>query len=178
MSGHTLEKIVIQQHRAAHHAGRGCVDPGRTGWKRWWPLALALLLGGAATVAMAAADEASVVRGGRLYDDWSRELKQRPLTSPHPAFSAKIVGVAATETWRCSACHGFDYRGQHGQPGIRARQGGDLAAIVAVLKDSTHGFDALMRESDLLDLAQFVSHGQVDMPLLIDSARRAGPVPA
>lgn len=145
--------------------------------KRVWRLALAVLLGGAALVSMAAADEASVVRGGRLYDDWSRELKDRPPGTPHPAFNAKVVGVPAAETWRCSECHGFDYRGKNGMPGIRARQGSEPAAIVALLKDPKHGFGALLHDNELMDLAQFVSHGQADMPLLVESARRPGTAP-
>jgi mono/diheme cytochrome c family protein len=58
-------------------------------------------------------------------------------------------------------------------PGIRKRQGGDVAAIVAVLKDSTHRYGGLMRDGDLLDLANFVSHGQMDMQAAIESGRHS-----
>lgn len=121
-----------------------------------------------------AADEASVARGGRLYDNWSRELKDRPPSAPHPLFAARRNADAA-ETWRCRECHGLDYRGRHGIVGIRARQDADPAAIVALLKDGTHRYGGMMGESDLLDLARFVSHGQVDMQAAIGGTRVADP---
>jgi mono/diheme cytochrome c family protein len=129
-----------------------------------------MLAGGPAT----AAEEASVVRGGRLYDDWSRELQVRPPREPHPAFAAKGSGVPAADTWRCAECHGRDYAGNHGMVGIRNRRGGDPAAIVALLKDGTHRYGGLMRERDLLDIANFVSRGQVDMRAIIAAARPSG----
>lgn len=118
------------------------------------------------------AEEDAVVRGGRLYDHWSRELKDHPPRLPHPAFAAKASGVAAADTWRCKECHGFDYKGNHGMVGIRNSAGGDPAAIVAILKDATHGYGALMGDGDLKDIARFVSQGQVDMDKLVGSVPR------
>ncbi|RPI45118.1 MAG: hypothetical protein EHM59_11050, partial [Betaproteobacteria bacterium] len=111
------------------------------------PVVLAAVLAGALTGAVAgAADEASVVRGGRLYDNWSRELQIPTPREPHPAFTAKVGGITAAETWRCVRCHGWDYTGNHGIRGIRSRHGGDPAAIVAVLKDGTHRYGGLLGE--------------------------------
>ncbi len=121
----------------------------------------------------AATDEASIVRGGRLYDHWSRESKERPPSSLHPALTHKRNDVIAADTWRCKECHGWDYKGNHGFTGIRNRQGNDPAAIVAVLKDATHGYGGLMSENDLLDLANFVSRGQTDTQKVIEAGRRA-----
>lgn len=134
---------------------------------------LLALLGALGTAAAMATDEGSVVRGGRLYDNWSIESRNRPPNEPHPAFKAKDGSVSAADTWRCSSCHGWDYKGRHGHPGIRARQGADPAAIIALLKDSTHRYGGLMGENDLRDLANFVSRGQIDMQKLIEAGRRA-----
>jgi len=133
-------------------------------------LLLALLGFLGATAAMAA-DEGSVVRGGRLYDNWSVESRNRPPNEPHPAFKAKDGGASAADTWRCSTCHGWDYRGRHGHPGIRNRQGAEPGAIVALLKDNTHRYGGLLSEDDLFALASFVSRGQADMQKLAATAR-------
>ncbi|MDP1610795.1 MAG: c-type cytochrome [Sulfuritalea sp.] len=126
-----------------------------------------------ATAAANAVDAASIVRGGRLYDNWSRESKERLPNHPNPAFKTKQVRVAAPDTWRCSECHGWDYKGNHGVVGIRGKRNGDPAAIAAVLKDATHNLAEYLHESDRQDLANFVAYGQVDMQGLVESARRA-----
>jgi len=119
-----------------------------------------------------AGDEASVARGGRLYDDWSRETNDRPPGTVHPLFAAKGLAVASN-TWRCATCHGFDYKGKAGIVGIQGRAGADPAAIVSALKSATHRYDGLLQEGDFIDLANFVSHGQTDMQAAMDSARKA-----
>lgn len=134
--------------------------------------ALAALLGSAAA-GLVAAEEASTVRGGRLYDNWSRETKERPPNEAHPIFGAKRGSVSAADTWRCKECHGSDYKGNHGIVGIRGRQGAAPAAIMAILKDATHRYEGLIRERDLVDIATFVSNGQIDMQAAIEAARRS-----
>lgn len=146
--------------------------------KRLALAALAVLMGSLFAGHSAAIDEASVARGGRLYDHWSRESRDRPPSEQHPLLAARRNDVSAADSWRCKECHGFDYKGSHGFVGIRNRQGGDPAAIVAVLKDATHRYGGLMRESDLQDLAAFVSKGQADMQGVLELARRAQPVAA
>ncbi len=140
--------------------------------------AIAALTGFSAAGFAAPMDEASVVRGGRLYDNWIREAKERPPVEPHPAFGAKRAGIAVADTWRCKECHGWDYKGNHGMVGIRARQGSDPSAIVGILKNPTHRYEGLMRDSDLLDIANFVSRGQIDMQSAMEATRRAKAAPA
>lgn len=122
-----------------------------------------------------ASDPASVVRGGRLYDNWRLEVKGRAPNQPHPAFKTSQVQVAAPDTWRCVACHGWDYKGIQGVRGINGRQKADPAAIAALLKDANHGYDELLDEHDRLDLANFVVSGQTDMHKLVEQARRVKP---
>jgi mono/diheme cytochrome c family protein len=118
--------------------------------------------------------EASVARGARLYENWAHESREREEVLPNPEFKTKSVRVDPADTWRCVTCHGWDYKGMHGFPGIRKREGGDAAKVVALLKTAPHGFGRLMHESDLVDLANFVTHGQVEMEPLILSARKLG----
>ncbi len=143
--------------------------------KRLTLAAVAAVMGGLAAGLATAADEASVVRGGRLYDNWSTESRNQPPPGPHPAFTVKNStqrSVNATDTWRCSTCHGWDYKGKHGMVGIRGKQGSDPAAIVALLKNTTHRYGGILSDGDLLDLANFVSRGQIDAQKLIGAEQR------
>jgi mono/diheme cytochrome c family protein len=126
---------------------------------------------------------AAVVRGGRLYDTWTSEAGRAAPEGWHPAWpedrraEAEAEGGSALEraqaqSWRCMACHGWDYRGRNGVaiggrpppfPGIDGMEGADPAQIAAVLTDETHGFGRLLSRRDLMDLATFVSAGQIDM---------------
>ena len=123
----------------------------------------------------------SIVRGGRLYDNWYKEIRQRPPTISHPAYPAgKKYAKDSGASWRCKECHGWDYRGRDGAystgehhtgiTGIRAMAGVEAARIIAVLKDRTHGYAGSMEDRDFRDLANFVGKGQVDMDRFIDRA--------
>lgn len=122
-----------------------------------------------------ASDPASVARGGRLYDNWSLESKGHLPNQPNPAFKVRQVLVAPSDTWRCVACHGWDYKGKHGIVGITGRQKADASSVAALLKDVNHGYGELLDDRDRLDLANFVVSGQTDMHKLVDSARHNTP---
>jgi len=122
-----------------------------------------------------AADPVSLVRGGRLYDNWVAETKSRTPNHTNPAFKTKQVGLAAPDTWRCVECHGWDYKGKNGVKGIQGRQNGDPLAIAALLKDANHGYDELLDDHDRLDLANFVVSGQADMGRLVGLAQGIKP---
>ncbi len=135
------------------------------------------------TVSIAAADNDdnlySVSRGGRLYDNWHLESRERTPDKTHPAYPA---GKADTNdpavSWHCKECHGWDYKGASGvyargshATGIKGIDGMAEAIpdkIIAVLKDATHAYNGLMAEGDFRDLANFVSSGQIDMSRYID----------
>ncbi|MEW6163558.1 MAG: c-type cytochrome [Pseudomonadota bacterium] len=140
---------------------------------RKYLLTALLAWAGCAVSGLAAADEAALVRGGRLYDDWSRESGNRPPSGRHPAFAGVRADVTPAASWRCSTCHGWDYQGRHGFPGIRARRGGDAAAIAALLRNDTHRYGEVMSDADLHALALFVRQGQPDMAALVAAARSA-----
>jgi len=128
----------------------------------------------------------SILRGGRLYDNWIAEMKERdPFPSSHPAYPKKGKFTAQPErTWRCVECHGWDYMGKDGAygqgahytgiKGIRDFIGVHPARIIAVMKDDTHSFQdqVLFDDGDFKDLAAFVSRGQVDMDKYIDRETR------
>lgn len=121
----------------------------------------------------AASDSASVVRGGRLYDNWSLESRGRSPNHPNPAFKGRQVAVP--DTWRCVSCHGWDYQGFHGIKGIGGRRKSDPLAIAVLLTDANHGYGELLSEGDRLDLGNFVASGQADMRKLFALASAAKP---
>lgn len=150
------------------------------------------VLGVAAMVAVAAAPnvaqaesmEYSIARGGLLYDKWFKVVEAETPTTAHPAYpkDGEYYGKKGAD-WRCKECHGWDYQGKDGAysegkhysgiKGIRGMAGADPDAIVAVLKDGTHGYtDDMMSAADFQDLALFVSKGQMDMDPYIDRATK------
>lgn len=155
-----------------------------------WPaLVLATALGPglpAVTESAVAAErgiEASIARGGRLYDNWYKEIRRAPPAALHPAYpDATRYADAPAGTWRCKACHGWDYRGRDGAyatgahftgiVGIRGMAGASSEKIIAVLKDDTHALAKLdlLDDRDFADLANFVSKGQIDTREFIDLA--------
>ena len=125
---------------------------------------------------------ASITNGGRLYDDWQWATGNKQAL-PHPAYPAKgYYANVPSATWRCLECHGADYKGNEGQfatgnhatgiKGIRAMAGVEPEKVMAILRNKTHRFGAVMKYRDLQDLANFVSQGQVDMDALIDPKTR------
>lgn len=122
-----------------------------------------------------------ITRGGLLYDKWWAELGKEAPKDTHTAYS-KAGKRKGSSTWRCKECHGWDYKGVRGAygkgshysgtAGIRNMAHAPLEAVVATLKDNTHGFGKLIPDKDLNALAHFVSHGQLDMDKYIDRASK------
>lgn len=136
-----------------------------------------------AAPSMAAETESTIARGGRLYDKFFAENNTAKPDADHAAYPVKGGKYTKDATWRCKECHGWDYAGKDGAyssgshktgiKGIREAAGKDPAAIVAILKDGTHGYtDKQLSADDFNALALFVSKGQVDMSKYIDSAAK------
>jgi mono/diheme cytochrome c family protein len=137
--------------------------------------AMAAMLASLSLSTALADDPASIVRGGRLYDNWIAETRSRAPNHVNPAFKAKAVPGSVPDTWRCVECHGWDYKGKHGIVGIQGRQKADTAAVAAVLRDANHAYVELLDEHDRIDLANFVVSGQVEMQRLLGLAQRIKP---
>ncbi len=149
----------------------------------------AVVMGLAAGFALGAATasgaelESSIARGGRLYDKWYKVIGVDPPEESHPAYptDAKLA-ESPKDNWRCKECHGWDYRGKDGRyakgkhatgiVGIRKMFGANPDDVVALLKDDTHGYGDMMNDADLMDLANFVTKGQLDVTQYIDDATK------
>lgn len=167
-----------------------------TAWKRIVHTAAAVACGIPLWLSAppAAADEmmSVIARGGRLYDNWWRELDERPPADRHVSYPlGSAAATDAPRSWRCVECHGWDYRGSAGQfgkgerytgiKGITALAGTEPAKVLSILRDSRHGYGEVMDPQDLNDLAAFVALGQSPLMARIDPASgklTADPKPA
>ncbi len=137
----------------------------------------------AATLSVASAEmDSSIARGGKLYDKWFKVIGADTPQETHPAWPESNTKKSGNVTHRCKSCHGWDNLGKDGAyasgsyktgiVGVRALAGADTAKIIAIMKDNTHGFDGKMRDEDFMDLANFISKGQVDMDKYIDRSSK------
>ncbi len=132
----------------------------------------AFLLLASPGVRAAESELASIARGGRLYEDWGKELSiAGPRTYERGAERGK------ERPGRCVDCHGWDYRGKDGRAaapgmagGIEQQRGAGAETIKAVLRDSRHGYGDFLKQADVEDLANFLARGQVDMDAAVDPA--------
>lgn len=121
--------------------------------------------------------EASIARGGLLYDKWYTVIGAQKPTETHKAWPASNTKTGDV-TWRCKSCHGWDLKGKDGAyskgsyltgiTGLSAYANAEPAKVIAVIKNDTHGMSGMMGEQDYVDLANFVSKGQIDMAQYID----------
>lgn len=120
--------------------------------------------------------------GGRIYDNWWKALDVAEPNGTHPSYPE--VGQKSGEgTWRCKACHGWDYAGKDGVYangsnytgiiGIQGAAGRSVEQIAAIIRDSTHLYSTdMINEEQLGRISAFVSRGQIDMSLYIDIETR------
>ena len=146
-------------------------------------IALAVLGLSLASPALAAETESAVARGGRLYDKFFAENKTTKPETDHAGYPHKGGKYGKDVSWRCKECHGWDYQGKDGAyakgghatgiKGVQSFAGKDPAAIVAVIKNATHGYtDKQLSAKDMSDLALFIARGQVDMGKYIDATTK------
>ncbi|MBF0453769.1 MAG: hypothetical protein HQL72_03000 [Magnetococcales bacterium] len=118
-----------------------------------------------------------MARGGQLYDNWAVTLGKSLPSKEHPAYP-KLGQKTGGETWRCSTCHGWDYRGAEGINkkgaadytgiiGLEQMRGVAQKKIIQIIRNPIHQFSqATLPDDAVADLALFVSEGQMDMSAL------------
>jgi hypothetical protein len=122
--------------------------------------------------------------GAQLYDKWFALLKTTPPNGNMPIWERQATNTSSgPDTWRCSECHGWDYKGSEGAYGSGSHYTGfpnvmklaaDMPAdeIVAHLKgskDPSHDFSKYMDDTNLNKLARFLKEGVIDDSAFIDS---------
>src|SRR3990172_2215829 len=150
-----------------------------------------LVLGAGVLIMAACAPQltGNPARGGQLYDEWWGVLGTEAPVEDQPLWVTQTTNTrSGGETWRCKECHGWDYKGKDGAYGsgshltgfigVMGMDGKNPNKILDTLKGSTnpdHDFSSVMDEQALIDLALFVSKGQMDVaPLLSADGKSTG----
>ncbi len=118
-------------------------------------------------------EAARIARGGRLYDNWIKEIGSTIL---HRIEASSDKPVRRPR--RCVNCHGWDYRGKDGPAsrvggsslvkGLLGIKGVTEERLARILGDETHGYGEYLNETDRADLAKFLAKGLVAMDTMID----------
>jgi len=131
---------------------------------------------------------ASVSRGGRLYDTWWVVKGTAEPSSENPGYALTQGTQTGSVTWRCKECHGWDYKGVAGAyatgshltgvPGLLDAGNRSQDELTATIRDGLTGeamsaFGTHLSPADLWDLVKFVKEGTVDLTPYIDSATKA-----
>lgn len=143
-----------------------------------------LLAGAPAAAARAPSQQDELVRGALLYDNWFAALNLTPPAGSSPLWARQSSNTrSGPDTWRCVACHGWDYQGAEGAyrsgsnatgfPGLlkdgQPLPEKDILAALQGKTDPEHDFSDLgMSQSDLQALAVFLSAGAVNDNEFID----------
>lgn len=131
---------------------------------------------------------ASVSRGGKLYDSWFATKGSAAPTGENPGYALTQGTQTGSVTWRCKECHGWDYkgatgaygRGSHftGVAGLQDTGNHAPEALVAVIRNGIAGeamssFGSQLTDADIWDLVKFLREGIIDLTPYIDDATKA-----
>jgi thiosulfate dehydrogenase len=126
--------------------------------------------------------------GGKLYDDvWVTTGGKAP-AGRHPAYPKSLPDIGS-DSYRCPACHGWDYMGKDGHLGtaaagvpfrsLRHLAGEDPQKIAELINAAPHILpQGNMPGLAVEILALFISLGQYDRPSFLDDTRTAKGDPA
>lgn len=134
-----------------------------------------------------AAIDPLIPRGAALYDKWFAEIGEdltlKTLDQNNPLWSRQVTNTrSGPDTWRCTTCHGWDYRGKDGAYSTGSNFTGFPGLINASLtmpkekileqlygeRDPQHDFSAFLSDEDLDALAVFIKQGIIDDTKYID----------
>lgn len=138
---------------------------------------------------LTSATKASVILGGRLYDNWPKinsaiKADANPLAKYIEGYPALVttdkppknttygdfLDLARKDQYRCTTCHGFDYSGSQFFPvGIMDASNNktidDLKAIISggFGTPTLHAFNSDLNATQIEDLAEFIKYGVVNV---------------
>jgi thiosulfate dehydrogenase len=153
-------------------------------WMRFLAVLVVFILGTDAVLARdvpQGSDE--LVFGAQLYDKWYAALDEPAPEGNHPIWERQSSNTrSGPDTWRCSECHGWDYKGNQGAYGSGSHATGfpsvfllskdmteaDIVAHLKGSKDPSHDFSEYMDDASLGKLATFLKNGLIDDSEYID----------
>jgi len=121
--------------------------------------------------------------GGKLFDNLWTGTDLTPPKGTHPNYP-KGLAASGPQTWRCIACHGWDYKGAEGMLGkvkkdpafksLRSLAGVDPNIIMEKFRKAPHNYPEGKLPNLTLDmLATFISYGQYDRDAYLDEAGKS-----
>lgn len=148
-------------------------------------LSIAIMLLGAGTAAARNYQQASddITLGAQLYDRWYAALGVNAPTGNMPIWERQSNNTrSGPDTWRCSECHGWDYKGSEGVyasgshftgfPNVMklasAMSAAEIVDHLKGSKDPSHDFSKYIKAEDLARLAKFLKEGLPDDAASID----------
>jgi mono/diheme cytochrome c family protein len=138
---------------------------------------LVLLITSGALAQVEKPPEQDIIRGAQLYDKWFAVLGVDPPAGNMPIWDRQSTNTrSGADTWRCSECHGWDYRGAQGAYSSGSHYTGfpdvmtlaqdlEIEDIVSHLgggKDPAHDLSTYLDETALTQVAQFLKYGAID----------------
>jgi mono/diheme cytochrome c family protein len=148
-----------------------------------------MLLWGAGTVSarnfQAPVDD--ITSGAQLYDRWYAALDLSAPGGNMPIWERQSSNTrSGPDTWRCSECHGWDYKGSEGayRSGSHATGFPNVMKLAAGMtnseivdhlkgsKDPSHDFSKYLDDSNLEKLAKFLKDGLQDDNATVDADTR------
>ncbi|RMF49384.1 MAG: hypothetical protein D6755_02445, partial [Anaerolineae bacterium] len=121
-----------------------------------------------------------LTEGGQMYDNWWKTAVVDEPQGEMPLWANADMSKAENEdevpagadTWRCSTCHGWNYKGEFGFPGIWDAQNKSADEILAALTGQTnpdHDFSQFLDADRLNALVTFIQQGQIDKSQYINA---------
>jgi thiosulfate dehydrogenase len=146
-------------------------------------VSLVLLAMGTALAAESTPSPEDLIRGAQLYDKWFAVLGVSPPAGNMPIWDRQTTNTrSGPDTWRCSECHGWDYRGAQGEYAAGSHFTGfpDLFSLMPTLQeqdivghlngelDPAHNFSPYLDDTSISQLSSFLKYGLIDDAQYID----------
>ena len=125
--------------------------------------------------------------GAQLYDKWFAALGIQTPEGNMPIWERQTTNSrSGADTWRCSECHGWDYKGSEGINRSGSSQTGfpnimklsaqmseeEIIGHLKGSKDPSHNFSKYINDANLVKLAKFLKEGLPDDSASIDAATK------
>lgn len=133
------------------------------------------------------------IRGGRLYDRWWSAIAAPAPTTDHPLWQYRpdqtSNAAKGSTTWRCTECHGWDYKGVDGEFAAGPHRTGfpgvfetslTPAELFNLLREppnngggggvpNGHDYGAVLADEQIIDLVAFVLGGVIDTDTYVNA---------
>jgi cytochrome c553 len=147
-------------------------------------LVLVSIIGTSVAFARGSQQNSDIVTGAQIYDRWYAALGVSAPQGNMPIWSRQSTNTrSGLDTWRCSECHGWDYKGVDGEyasgshetgfpgliPAVNNMTEADILAQLKGEKDPEHDFSKYIDDAALQKVALFLKEGLIDDSEYINS---------